>query len=270
MHLGDWNIDEFLTFCVNTHDFTASGSPATDADAVPTYRVYEDETGAAIANDNMAKLDDANTTGFYSERLQLLAATGFELGKTYTIYLSATTNSVVNTGHHTFKIRSLEDMGLLYKGKVSSIVGGQLALTIDTPRSDVVDDYVGAAVIRDVTNVPSATNVQITAYDGAGVITLQAAATFTVAVGDIVEIPMTLALPTLAEFAEALLTLADVETGIDLRDTQRIMLAVLAGKSTGHENNNPKFRDPADAKNRVTATTNPTTKNRTAISFDVS
>ncbi len=102
MYLGSWKIDDFLTFPANTHD--PSTGAATDADAVPTYRVYEDETATPILTGSMALLDTANTTGFYSERIQLTAANGFEAGKSYTVYVSATVGTVVGTISHTFQV----------------------------------------------------------------------------------------------------------------------------------------------------------------------
>lgn len=77
-----------LTFSVCTHD--PSTGILTDADAEPSYRIYEDETGASILNGNMAKLDDVNTTGFYTELIAVSVANGFESGKSYTIYVEAT------------------------------------------------------------------------------------------------------------------------------------------------------------------------------------
>jgi len=76
-----------ITFSVCTHD--PDTAVLTDADAVPAYRVYEDETATAITTGNMAKLDDANTTGFYTETLAVTTANGYEAGKTYTIYITA-------------------------------------------------------------------------------------------------------------------------------------------------------------------------------------
>lgn len=102
MYLGTWQIDDLLTFPANTH--TASTGAATDADSVPTYRVYEDETTTPILTGSMAKLDDANTTGFYSEQITLSAANGFEVGKCYTVYVSATVSSVTGTLSHTFQV----------------------------------------------------------------------------------------------------------------------------------------------------------------------
>lgn len=75
-------IDDYLTFYVNTHDSTGAES---DADSVPTYRIYEDETGTPILTGSMAKLDDAGTTGQYSEQIQVTAANGFEVNKCYSI-----------------------------------------------------------------------------------------------------------------------------------------------------------------------------------------
>jgi hypothetical protein len=92
MYIGSWKIDDTPTFTVTTH--TASTGAVTDADAVPAYRVYEDETGTAILTGNMAKLDDAGTTGFYSEQITLSAANGFEKGKSYNIVITAAVGAV--------------------------------------------------------------------------------------------------------------------------------------------------------------------------------
>lgn len=101
MFYGSRKIDDALTFACNTHAPTGA---ATDADSVPTYRVYEDETGTPILTGSMAKLDDTNTTGFYSEQISLSAANGFKVGKSYTVYIAATVSSVAATMHHAFTI----------------------------------------------------------------------------------------------------------------------------------------------------------------------
>jgi len=110
-YLGSFKIDDYLTFPANTHD--PDTGVATDADAVPAYRIYEDETGTPIVTGDMAKLDDANTTGFYTERLQLTAASGFEKGKCYTIYIQATVDSDVGTMSHTFQIEAEVDANVV-------------------------------------------------------------------------------------------------------------------------------------------------------------
>ena len=87
-----------LTFTVTTHT-TAGVLTDADADAV-AYRVYEDETGTAILSGTMTKLDDANTTGHYSEQIACTTANGFEVGKSYNIYISAAVGT--NTGGISF------------------------------------------------------------------------------------------------------------------------------------------------------------------------
>jgi len=80
-----------LTFSICTHD--PDTGILTDADSAPAYRIYEDETATPILTGTMDKLDDANTTGFYTEQIACTAANGFEAGKTYTIYIEATVDS---------------------------------------------------------------------------------------------------------------------------------------------------------------------------------
>lgn len=103
-YLGSWAIDDVLTFYAVTTKFDTG--VATDADAVPSYRVYEDETGTALLNGTMALIDSGNTAGFYSEQITLSAANGFEAGKQYVIYKAATVNSVAGASHDTFQIKA--------------------------------------------------------------------------------------------------------------------------------------------------------------------
>ena len=103
-YLGQWPIGANLTFTVNTHNVTTG--EAVDADAVPTYRVYEDETTTPILTGSMALLDSANTVGFYSEQITLSAANGFETGKCYTIYITATVNAVTGTTSLAFQLQT--------------------------------------------------------------------------------------------------------------------------------------------------------------------
>ena len=92
-----------LTFSICTHD--PDTGELTDADFVPIYRLYEDETAVPILNGNMAKLDDANTTGFYTELIDCSLINGLEHGKSYTIYIQATVDG--DTGGIAFSFRAL-------------------------------------------------------------------------------------------------------------------------------------------------------------------
>lgn len=95
-------IGENLTFSICTHD--PDSGVLTDADAAPSYRVYEDEVATPILTGAMAKLDDGNTTGFYVETIACTAVNGFENGKTYTIYIEATVDS--DTGGISFSFKA--------------------------------------------------------------------------------------------------------------------------------------------------------------------
>ena len=91
-------IGKNLTFSITTHD--PDTGVLTDADEAPAYRIYENETATPILTGSMATLDTANTTGFYTETVACTAANGFEDGKSYTIYITATVDG--DTGGHPF------------------------------------------------------------------------------------------------------------------------------------------------------------------------
>lgn len=108
MNLGSYDIDDALTFSCNTHRVDTGA--ATDADSAPSYRVYEDETSTPILTGTMALLDGSNTAGFYSEQITLSAANGFERGKCYSVYISATVNSVTGTTSRQFQVGAKVDV----------------------------------------------------------------------------------------------------------------------------------------------------------------
>jgi hypothetical protein len=91
MYIGSWKIGDSVTFYVNTHNTTGV---ATDADSLPTYRVYEDENCTPLLTGSMALLDTANTNGQYSEQITLASGSGFEKGKSYTIRIEATVGGI--------------------------------------------------------------------------------------------------------------------------------------------------------------------------------
>ena len=84
-------IEQSLTFTIQAK--SSDGVPV-NSDALPTYKVYENETGTEIATGTMALLDDANTTGFYSEQLSLTTANGYDRLKTYTIRVESEISSI--------------------------------------------------------------------------------------------------------------------------------------------------------------------------------
>jgi hypothetical protein len=112
-----------LTFTITTHD--PDTGVLTDADAAPTYRVYEDETAVAILTGTMAKLDDVNTTGFYSELLACTAANGFENNRSYNIYIEATVDG--DRGGISYAFRAVT-------GPVVSVVASSITGSVITVR----------------------------------------------------------------------------------------------------------------------------------------
>lgn len=125
-------LDDNLVFSVTTHD--PSTGVVTDADSVPTYRIYEDDTATAILNGSMAMLDGTNTTGFYIKSIAVTAANGFEAGRNYTIYVEAAVGGDSGAICYTFKVdplvagvsvaEALRRIGALTNGTVSGAGSG--------------------------------------------------------------------------------------------------------------------------------------------------
>jgi hypothetical protein len=85
-YLGD-----YIAFGICTHDPTTG--LLTNADSLPIYRIYEDEVAFPLLVGTMTQLDESNTTGFYSENVRCDRQNGFDVDKTYTIYIEATVDS---------------------------------------------------------------------------------------------------------------------------------------------------------------------------------
>lgn len=113
-----------VVFSVCTHD--PDSGILTDADSVPTYRVYEDQTDTAILTGSLTKLDDANTTGFYTALIACTSGNGFELGKSYTVYIQAAVGSDTggiaygfNVMHNTYTTAGVVDANVQYINDVA-------------------------------------------------------------------------------------------------------------------------------------------------------
>lgn len=118
-YIGSWKIDDALTFTINTNGSTG----AVDADSVPSYRIYEDETGTAILTGSYALIDASNTNGFYSEQVTLSAANGIEKGKRYTVQSCAILSTITTCVNDNFQIEAEVD---------ANVVSPTLAVTIAT------------------------------------------------------------------------------------------------------------------------------------------
>lgn len=141
-YLGSWKIGDVVTFTANTHSPTTGA--ATDADSVPVYRVYENETGAPLLTGSMMLLDSDNTDGFYSEQITLSEASGFEKGKTYTVYIGAAVGGVAGSVAHKFQIEAEVDANTV-SGSVASVTGTVNAnltqISGDSSAADTLESY---------------------------------------------------------------------------------------------------------------------------------
>ena len=68
----------------------------------------------------MTKLDDANTTGLYSEKLSCTADNGYEAEKTYTIYIEATVDSDKGAISYGFTAKAPETMPTASTGALTT------------------------------------------------------------------------------------------------------------------------------------------------------
>ena len=123
---GSWKIvGDFLTFTAQTTDPTTGA--AIDADSLPTYRIYEDETGTPVLSGTMAFLDAGNTTGYYSERVALSSLTK---GKSYNGRIEATVGGVTGAVPFNFQIEA--------EVSVNSIAASVMAALVDLVWDEVI------------------------------------------------------------------------------------------------------------------------------------
>lgn len=148
MYIGSWDIDDAVTFAVNTHSTSGAES---DADSAPTYRIYEDETGTPLLTGTMALLDDANTVGFYSEQITLSAANGFERGKSYTVRIRAVVGGTAGTTERTFQVAAKVDLRYsvgvaITNSDGTAQAGGATTITLAAAASSTNDLYKGRKI----------------------------------------------------------------------------------------------------------------------------
>lgn len=101
MYLGEYEINEYLDLIATTHRFS---SGAAYAPTSITYRVYENGSATEIITDTaMTNFD--SVTGFYYDRIQLTAALGFEVGKSYVVLIQATIDGVAAIDWRSFRVK---------------------------------------------------------------------------------------------------------------------------------------------------------------------
>ncbi len=128
-------LEENLTFTVNLA--AGSGAPV-DADASVSYSIYEDETGTAIVTGTMALLDDAGTTGFYSEQIACTTAIGYERFKTYNIRITAAINSITVIKAYSFMCLGGSDVISSTQGALTTVSNFKLYAGISGSDDDTL------------------------------------------------------------------------------------------------------------------------------------
>ena len=139
-------LEDNLTFSITCHD--PDTGILTDADAAPAYRIYEDETETAILTGTMAKIDDVNTTGFYTELIACTTANGFEDGKTYSVYIEAIVDG--DTGGISYDFTAYSQLGNATAGAITwsyTLTDADTAAPIDGAEIWVSTDSAGANII---------------------------------------------------------------------------------------------------------------------------
>lgn len=106
MYYGSWEVGDDLTFGCVTHSHT-TGS-VTAASSPPVYKVYEDDTSTEVATGTLSN-SFAGESGVYADKLTL-SSTIFDMGKTYTIYISALIGTVTKGFLHTFQVGAKTDV----------------------------------------------------------------------------------------------------------------------------------------------------------------
>ncbi len=227
---------------------------AQNADSLPTVNVYEEATDVPILTPTAVNFG----TGLYRVDVAITAANGFEAGKVYNVVATATVASVAGAGViATFQVVTADET--------------QIAAKTDALPPDPADQSLLEAAIAGV----QADTDDIQARLPAALVGGRMASNAEV-VGDKTGYSLTAAYDPAKTAAQAgdqmALTAAAVDAILDdvvegaltLRQMIRIILAAVAGKSTGGGVN---YRDLADTKNRIAATVDGN-GNRTSIVLD--
>jgi len=134
---GECVIDDVLVFYANTHDPATAGE--VDADAAPSYEVYERETGTPILTGNMALINDAGTVGQYSESITLSAANGFEVGKNYGIRKRAVVDGVAANETDVFRV--VDTLPITDSGVKVTSFSDDAKADIEAEATDAIEAY---------------------------------------------------------------------------------------------------------------------------------
>jgi hypothetical protein len=149
--LGSWDIDDVLRVHIQTSSVTTGA--ATDADAAPSWRVYEDDTATPVTTGSFSTLNAQ--VGFYAAAITLAAAIGYEVGKSYAIRTQATVGGVIGADVHSFQIQSEVRLaagaitaGVITAGALQGFTLGSVAGTVGSVAAAVTVGSTSASAIQ--------------------------------------------------------------------------------------------------------------------------
>jgi hypothetical protein len=125
-YLGSWKLEDITYVTVQTSSVTTGA--ATDAESVPTWRMYEDNTITPITTGSFTTLNAL--AGFYVAAITLAAAIGYEKGKSYSLRVAATVGAVIGADVHSLQIEAEVDansVSITVNANVSSMTAGAIS-----------------------------------------------------------------------------------------------------------------------------------------------
>jgi hypothetical protein len=149
--LGSWDIDDVVRVHIQTSSVTTGA--ATDADAAPSWRVYEDDTATPVTTGSFSTLNAQ--IGFYVAAITLASAIGYEVGKSYAIRTQATVGGVIGADVHSFQIQSEVRLaagaitaGTITAGALQGFTLGSVAGTVGSVAAAVTVGSTSASAIQ--------------------------------------------------------------------------------------------------------------------------
>lgn len=205
-----------FTFYAATH--TPSTGAAVDADAAPGYRVYEDESGTPLLTGSMALLDDAGTTGFYSEQIAVTTANGFEAGKCYVVRITGVVSSVTGVALVPFQVQTYDLDDVAIPGSAMTLASG--AITAAVVATGAIDaDALAADAGTEIGTAVWASTTRTLTQAAASVAAAVAGSTITITRGD----SLSAALTGLGNISTRTKLWFTVKTSVDDADTAAII-----------------------------------------------
>lgn len=230
---------------------TSSGTgAAADADSLPTAEVFEDATDTTVYALTVVKR--TSKTGDYRVAIACTAANGFEAGKSYNVIASATVGGVAAkavVGRFQVRAKSPDDGVTVATGGITS--ASFAAGAIDA--SSIATDALGSLELSAGAVAEVAAGVWDLATSGHAT-----TGTFGALAAD----------RTGFKLASDGLDSVVIETGVNFRQSQSVILAYAAGPLSGVDSGSPVFKAAGSgnsATTRIAATTAST--GRTAVTL---